>query len=811
MLTTFEKWLGYTFLLASTAGILSCTPSRKSRGGGGGSSAPLLTLVCSVESKVVAGERTQVKVFGVSSAQERSEVTETVSYSIEQTGDLARMVPQEHGLVQTAAPGDIIVHVTDGTKLSGSCPITIAAPDAKKLVITPNVTSLAAGEDQKLTALAVLTDGSTSDVTKFVSWSVPAEGLAILRADYLNEKGRVFGISEGKSYIEAKIDGQDVFARQEITVSPAEIVGIVIRPESSSIPAGFQGRLQAFALYSSGMQKDVTALATWSSSKQAVASLPSSGVISGLAAGDTEVSAEFGGRTGKLNMGISNATLTGLQLTVPAVAVPAGLKQPVKVTATFSDQSTLNVTSAVSLSSSDAAVVAIDQTAGVIRGVQVGGSVVRASYQGKEAATALAVTSASLESIEVIRPDGNLPQGLSVSPRALGRYSDKSVYDITSLVGWKVDDETVATFTAGVLSAKQKGKTTYRASFHGVEGSSEIVVIDATLQSMRFEPASLSVAQGFTTAMKLFATYSDGKERDISSGATWKVSDPKVASILGAVTPGLVLPVAVGQSRLTAEFQGQAIQTLVTVTDATLKTLSIKPETLSLDLGKTSVVTVSGTFSDDTTVDLTSAATYQSADAQKAYVYSQAPSFGLVQAISPTSSPVSVTARVRDLTATTSVSVNALTTSSAPSAPLLLVAAGASGRVDLTYSGVFAAETYKIYKSTTSGGESFLTQVSATSFSDTAVTAGQVYYYKVSAVNSSGESPLSSEASATVPAAQSSVATPSFSASPGSYSSSQTVAITTTTSGATIYYTTDGSTPTSSSALYSGAITVNAT
>jgi hypothetical protein len=45
----------------------------------------------------------------------------------------------------------------------------------------------------------------------------------------------------------------------------------------------------------------------------------------------------------------------------------------------------------------------------------------------------------------------------------------------------------------------------------------------------------------------------------------------------------------------------------------------------------------------------------------------------------------------------------------------------------------------------------------------------------------------------------------------GTYSASQSVTITDATSGAAIYYTTNGSTPTNGSALYSGAIAVSAT
>jgi carbohydrate binding protein with CBM56 domain/chitobiase/beta-hexosaminidase-like protein len=55
------------------------------------------------------------------------------------------------------------------------------------------------------------------------------------------------------------------------------------------------------------------------------------------------------------------------------------------------------------------------------------------------------------------------------------------------------------------------------------------------------------------------------------------------------------------------------------------------------------------------------------------------------------------------------------------------------------------------------------------------------------------------------------VATPTFSPPGGQYTSTQTVTISTATSGATIRYTVDGSTPTASSTLYSGPISVPST
>jgi hypothetical protein len=54
-------------------------------------------------------------------------------------------------------------------------------------------------------------------------------------------------------------------------------------------------------------------------------------------------------------------------------------------------------------------------------------------------------------------------------------------------------------------------------------------------------------------------------------------------------------------------------------------------------------------------------------------------------------------------------------------------------------------------------------------------------------------------------------ATPTFSPAGGTYTSAQTVTISDTTTGATIYYTTNGTTPTTSSTRYTVPISVSAT
>jgi hypothetical protein len=90
-------------------------------------------------------------------------------------------------------------------------------------------------------------------------------------------------------------------------------------------------------------------------------------------------------------------------------------------------------------------------------------------------------------------------------------------------------------------------------------------------------------------------------------------------------------------------------------------------------------------------------------------------------------------------------------------------------------------------------------------------TSGDVITYSFTYSLTGSPTADSPQYSFTIGTSGGSAATPTFSPAPGSYSSTQTVSLASATSGATIKYTTDGSTPTSSSATYSGPLSVAAT
>jgi fibronectin type 3 domain-containing protein/sarcosine oxidase gamma subunit len=87
-----------------------------------------------------------------------------------------------------------------------------------------------------------------------------------------------------------------------------------------------------------------------------------------------------------------------------------------------------------------------------------------------------------------------------------------------------------------------------------------------------------------------------------------------------------------------------------------------------------------------------------------------------------------------------------------PASPTGLMATAGNTQVALSWSASDGATTYNLYRGTSSGGEGtspIVTGISTTSYTNTGLTNGTDYYYKVAAVNSYGTSGYSNEANAT--------------------------------------------------------------
>jgi chitin-binding protein len=92
-----------------------------------------------------------------------------------------------------------------------------------------------------------------------------------------------------------------------------------------------------------------------------------------------------------------------------------------------------------------------------------------------------------------------------------------------------------------------------------------------------------------------------------------------------------------------------------------------------------------------------------------------------------------------------------ITPGNVPPAPTNLAATAGNAQVSLTWTAASGATGYNVKRSTTNGGpySNVATNVTSTSYTNTSLTNGTTYYYVVTAVNASGESPVSTQASGT--------------------------------------------------------------
>jgi hypothetical protein len=258
---------------------------------------------------------------------------------------------------------------------------------------------------------------------------------------------------------------------------------------------------------------------------------------------------------------------------------------------------------------------------------------------------------------------------------------------------------------------------------------------------------------------------------------------------------GLATGVAAGSTTILATSNGIQGQANVSIATATLQSIAITPATTSVQVGTTQQFKATGTFSDSSTKDMTPTAVWTSSNTTAAQVTSG----GMVSAQNPGSAIIVVSSgNIQGVSTVTA------TSSTQPAATPAFSPAG----------GTYTSAQSVVISSSTAKATIYYTTNGSTPTTSSAVYTGPI---KVSAsetlqaIASATGSSTSTAASASYTIHGSKVATPTFSAAGGTYSSTQSVTISTSTSSATIYYTTNGSTPTTSAAVYSGPISVAST
>jgi hypothetical protein len=234
--------------------------------------------------------------------------------------------------------------------------------------------------------------------------------------------------------------------------------------------------------WSDGSTQNVNVYATWSSSDTNVATVGVSGVVTGQSEGPDTITATLSGKNASESLVVEGSNLVSIKITPQSLKLPATIETQLTAMGTFSDGNQLDLTSAVTWTSSTPSVATVSNSAdspGVATGVATGSTTVSASFAGIGATTPLTitVTTATLTSIAVTPSNPTISLGSTQLFDAKGTFTDGSVVDITVQVAWTSSDVTVATIkTNGLASSASTGTTTIKASLNGVNGSTVLTV-----------------------------------------------------------------------------------------------------------------------------------------------------------------------------------------------------------------------------------------------------------------------------------------------------------------------------------------------
>jgi hypothetical protein len=220
-----------------------------------------------------------------------------------------------------------------------------------------------------------------------------------------------------------------------------------------------------------------------------------------------------------------------------------------------------------------------------------------------------------LASLQISPANPSVAAGLTQKFTATGKFSDGSTRDMTAGVTWTSSAPSVASInvsgTPGLAKGLMPGTATISASSAGISGTTSLAVANALLTSIVVTPGNPTIALGLQQQFTAIGTFTDGSSSAVNSNVTWSSSNPNVL----AVSPsGLSQSAAVGSATVTATAPSGGVSgsTVVNVGAAQLISIDVTTTTPTVAAGATANFTAAGTFTDGTTQDLTTTATWSS-------------------------------------------------------------------------------------------------------------------------------------------------------------------------------------------------------
>lgn len=567
---------------------------------------------------ISAGNKLQFSATGTYSDGSKQSITKSVKWSSSST---AVATVNTSGTATGVAPGSVTIKALSGS-VSGTASLQVTAPVLSSITVTPANPTLATGATQQFVAMAKYSDGSSADVSGSVVWASSAPSVATI-----SSSGSALGIGAGQSTVSAT-EGA-VTGHTTLTVTAPSLVKITVSPSAPSSSPGLKVQFAATGKYADGSTKDISGSVTWRSSSTGVATISSTGLATPIAAGTTNITASLSRVSGSTTLTVAARTLQSIAVTPANSAIPLGAVEQLTATGMYSDGSTQNLTATVSWGSTNTGTASVSSS-GLVSSHAVGAATITATLGSVSGQTNLTVTSAVLASISVTPVSASIPLGTNAQFTATGTYTDGTAQNLSASVSWNSSVPSVATVgQTGVATSAAQGVTSISASLGSIQSNAAtLTVLPAVLQSIAVTPANASIAAGLTEQFTATGTYSDGSSQDLTTSVTWRSDAAGVATVSAS---GLASGVATGSANISAVSGTINGSTSLTVTASQLVSIAITPAIPSIPLGTTQQFTATGTYTDNSTQDLTATAQWSSSDSGVANISNSAGSYGLAR------------------------------------------------------------------------------------------------------------------------------------------------------------------------------------
>lgn len=376
--------------------------------------------------------------------------------------------------------------------------------------------------------------------------------------------------------------------------------------------------------------------------------------------------------------GSSAPTLTSITVSTSTPSVAAGLTAQFTATGHYSNNTTQDLTSTATWSSSNASVATI-AAGGLAKGLVANANAltITATVGTVSGTATLTVTAAVLESIAVTPANDSVPIGTLTQFTATGTYSDNSSQDLTATATWTSSNTAEAAIASpgGLLTALalSNAAITITATSGGVSGTTGVTVANATLTSIVIPSGpqnTVTIANGTSYQFTAYGLYNDGSKRNLTTKVTWASLNTSAATI-GAAT-GRAQAVGAGQSTTITATLGTVDGTAtLAVNTATIQSISVGPSGTTIAPLTTETFTAIGTFSDGTNIttqNITQDVMWASNNAL-ATISNTTGSIGVATAVSPGGATATISATFGGTTGSAQLIVSTATLSTITVSP----------------------------------------------------------------------------------------------------------------------------------------------